>query len=133
MPTRQVRAIYKQRLDEVTKLEKHIVQARARDLAETEHATKEARLDVLETPVKLPPGRCEVCPSASCWCCPAVGAEPHLLHWPLLSEHWEKVADMTVNQYKPLRCVWSLQKSGAPLGQHLTLQARNWHGCDTGS
>ncbi|XP_052579890.1 deleted in lung and esophageal cancer protein 1 isoform X3 [Peromyscus californicus insignis] len=52
----QVRAIYKQRLDEVTKLEKHIVQARARDLAETEHATKEARLDVLETPVKLPPG-----------------------------------------------------------------------------
>ncbi|XP_042137976.2 deleted in lung and esophageal cancer protein 1 isoform X1 [Peromyscus maniculatus bairdii] len=51
----QVRAIYKQRLDEVTKLEKHIVQARARDLAETEHATKEARLDVLETPVKLPP------------------------------------------------------------------------------
>ncbi|XP_036049559.1 deleted in lung and esophageal cancer protein 1 [Onychomys torridus] len=51
----QVRAIYKQRLDEVNKLEKHIVQARARDLAETEHATKEARLDVLETPIKLPP------------------------------------------------------------------------------
>ncbi|KAL1782479.1 deleted in lung and esophageal cancer protein 1 [Sigmodon hispidus] len=51
----QVRAIYKQRLDEVTMLERHIIQARARDLAETEHATKQARLDVLETPVKLPP------------------------------------------------------------------------------
>nr|XP_048279441.1 deleted in lung and esophageal cancer protein 1 isoform X1 [Myodes glareolus] len=51
----QVRAIYKQRLDEVTMLEKHIIQARARDLAETEHATKQTRLHVLETPVKLPP------------------------------------------------------------------------------
>ncbi|XP_041533320.1 deleted in lung and esophageal cancer protein 1 [Microtus oregoni] len=51
----QVRAIYKQRLDEVTMLEKHIIQARARDLAETEHATKQTQLHVLETPVKLPP------------------------------------------------------------------------------
>ncbi|CAO2633252.1 Deleted in lung and esophageal cancer protein 1 homolog [Lemmus lemmus] len=51
----QVRAIYKQRLDEVTMLEKHIIQARARDFAETEHATKQTRLHVLETPVKLPP------------------------------------------------------------------------------
>uniref|UniRef100_A0A8C2MWT3 Deleted in lung and esophageal cancer 1 n=1 Tax=Cricetulus griseus TaxID=10029 RepID=A0A8C2MWT3_CRIGR len=51
----QVRAIYKQRLDEVTMLERHIIQARARDLAETEHATKQTTLNVLETPVKLPP------------------------------------------------------------------------------
>ncbi|XP_040595698.1 deleted in lung and esophageal cancer protein 1 [Mesocricetus auratus] len=51
----QVRAIYKQRLDEVTMLERHIIQARARDLAETEHATKQTKLHVLETPVKLPP------------------------------------------------------------------------------
>ncbi|MEJ1285902.1 deleted in lung and esophageal cancer 1 [Cricetulus griseus] len=50
-----VRAIYKQRLDEVTMLERHIIQARARDLAETEHATKQTTLNVLETPVKLPP------------------------------------------------------------------------------
>lgn len=65
MPTHQVRAIYKQRLDEVTMLERHIIQARARDLAETEHATKQTTLNVLETPVKLPPGRCEGCPPAS--------------------------------------------------------------------
>ncbi|XP_051058224.1 deleted in lung and esophageal cancer protein 1 [Phodopus roborovskii] len=51
----QVREIYKQRLDEVTMLERHIIQARARDLAETVHATKQNRLHVLETPIKLPP------------------------------------------------------------------------------
>lgn len=57
----QARAIYKQRLDEAAMLERHIMQARARDIAETEHTTKQSRLQVVETPVKLPPGRCEVC------------------------------------------------------------------------
>ncbi|XP_050996394.1 deleted in lung and esophageal cancer protein 1 [Acomys russatus] len=51
----QARALYKQRLSEVSMLERHIIQARARDLAETEHATKRDRLHVLEAPVKLPP------------------------------------------------------------------------------
>ncbi|XP_052042966.1 deleted in lung and esophageal cancer protein 1 [Apodemus sylvaticus] len=51
----QARAVYKQRLDEVAMLEKHIIQARARDIAETEHATKQGRLHVVETPIKLPP------------------------------------------------------------------------------
>ncbi|XP_076773714.1 deleted in lung and esophageal cancer protein 1 isoform X1 [Arvicanthis niloticus] len=51
----QARAVYKQRLEEVSMLEKHIIQARARDIAETEHATKQSRLHVVETPVKLPP------------------------------------------------------------------------------
>ncbi|XP_060241055.1 deleted in lung and esophageal cancer protein 1 [Meriones unguiculatus] len=53
----QVREVYKQRLEEVSMLERHIIQARARDLAETEHATRQARQHVLETPVKLPPVR----------------------------------------------------------------------------
>uniref|UniRef100_A0A8C5P4T4 Deleted in lung and esophageal cancer 1 n=1 Tax=Jaculus jaculus TaxID=51337 RepID=A0A8C5P4T4_JACJA len=44
-----------QRLDEVTMLERHIIQARARDLAETERVTNEAKINVLETMVKLPP------------------------------------------------------------------------------
>uniref|UniRef100_A0ABK0LUT3 DLEC1 cilia and flagella associated protein n=1 Tax=Rattus norvegicus TaxID=10116 RepID=A0ABK0LUT3_RAT len=51
----QARAIYKKRLDDVAMLEKHITQARARDIAETEHATKQGRLHVVEAPVKLPP------------------------------------------------------------------------------
>lgn len=59
----QARDIYKQRLDEVAMLERHIFQARARDIAETEHNTKQARLQIVETPIKLPPGRCEVCVS----------------------------------------------------------------------
>lgn len=74
----QARAIYKKRLDDVAMLEKHITQARARDIAETEHATKQGRLHVVEAPVKLPPGRCEVCVCVclsvslrlhSCWYC----------------------------------------------------------------
>ncbi|KAL6081907.1 hypothetical protein STEG23_007270 [Scotinomys teguina] len=70
----QVRAIYKQRLDEVTKLEEHIIQARARDLAETEHATEQARLDVLETPVKLPPVK-----TVFRWCIDNELLQKHLL------------------------------------------------------
>ncbi|NP_796091.2 deleted in lung and esophageal cancer protein 1 homolog isoform 1 [Mus musculus] len=59
----QARAIYKQRLDEAAMLERHIMQARARDIAETEHTTKQSRLQVVETPVKLPPVK-----TAFRWC-----------------------------------------------------------------
>ncbi|XP_031199862.1 deleted in lung and esophageal cancer protein 1 isoform X2 [Mastomys coucha] len=59
----QARDIYKQRLDEVAMLERHIFQARARDIAETEHNTKQARLQIVETPIKLPPVK-----TAFRWC-----------------------------------------------------------------
>ncbi|XP_012502763.1 PREDICTED: deleted in lung and esophageal cancer protein 1 [Propithecus coquereli] len=51
----QIRELYKQRLDEVEMLEKHIIQARARALAEKERAVTQARGQVLEDLVKLPP------------------------------------------------------------------------------
>ncbi|XP_048190439.1 LOW QUALITY PROTEIN: deleted in lung and esophageal cancer protein 1 [Perognathus longimembris pacificus] len=51
----QVQELYKQRLDEVEMLERHIIQARARALAETERATNQARVHFLEPLVKLPP------------------------------------------------------------------------------
>ncbi|XP_019063818.1 deleted in lung and esophageal cancer protein 1 isoform X3 [Fukomys damarensis] len=51
----QIRELYKQRLDEVEMLERHIIQAGARALAETERASNQAQTNVLETPIKLPP------------------------------------------------------------------------------
>ncbi|KAM4815106.1 deleted in lung and esophageal cancer protein 1 [Thomomys bottae] len=51
----QVQKLHRQRLEEVEKLERHIIQARARDLAETERAINQARMHFLEPPVKLPP------------------------------------------------------------------------------
>ncbi|XP_014439834.1 deleted in lung and esophageal cancer protein 1 [Tupaia chinensis] len=51
----QIRELYKQRLDEVEMLERHIIQARARSIAEKERAMTQAQAHVLETPVKLPP------------------------------------------------------------------------------
>lgn len=85
----QARAIYKKRLDDVAMLEKHITQARARDIAETEHATKQGRLHVVEAPVKLPPGRCEVCVCVSAYlsasASTAVGIVLYPCHCPFLN------------------------------------------------
>ncbi|XP_040145947.1 deleted in lung and esophageal cancer protein 1 isoform X2 [Ictidomys tridecemlineatus] len=50
----QIRELYKQRLDEVKMLERHIIQAQARALAETERAMNQAKVHVLEA-VQLPP------------------------------------------------------------------------------
>ncbi|XP_057560762.1 deleted in lung and esophageal cancer protein 1 isoform X5 [Hippopotamus amphibius kiboko] len=50
----QIRELYKQRLDEVEMLERHIIQARARALAE-ERAMHQAKAQVLEPFVKMPP------------------------------------------------------------------------------
>nr|XP_020141048.1 deleted in lung and esophageal cancer protein 1 isoform X2 [Microcebus murinus] len=52
---RQIRELYKQRLDEVEMLERHIIQARARALAEKERAMTQAQSQVLEDLLKLPP------------------------------------------------------------------------------
>uniref|UniRef100_H0WZT8 DLEC1 cilia and flagella associated protein n=1 Tax=Otolemur garnettii TaxID=30611 RepID=H0WZT8_OTOGA len=51
----QIRELYKQRLDEVEMLERHIIQARARALAEKERAMTQAKVHVLQDSVKLPP------------------------------------------------------------------------------
>ncbi|XP_062970663.1 deleted in lung and esophageal cancer protein 1 [Cynocephalus volans] len=51
----QIRELYKQRLDEVEMLERHITQARARALAEKERTMNQARVQVKEVLVKLPP------------------------------------------------------------------------------
>uniref|UniRef100_A0A8C9P8S3 DLEC1 cilia and flagella associated protein n=1 Tax=Spermophilus dauricus TaxID=99837 RepID=A0A8C9P8S3_SPEDA len=50
----QIRELYKQRLDEVKMLERHIIQAQARALAETERAMNQAKVHVLEA-LQLPP------------------------------------------------------------------------------
>ncbi|KAM5280061.1 deleted in lung and esophageal cancer protein 1 [Ctenodactylus gundi] len=52
---RQIRELYKQRLDEFEMLERHIIQARARAVAETERAMNQARAEALDTSIKLPP------------------------------------------------------------------------------
>ncbi|XP_068413976.1 deleted in lung and esophageal cancer protein 1 isoform X2 [Eschrichtius robustus] len=51
----QIRELYKQRLDEVEMLERHIIQARAQALAEKERATHQAKVQVLEPFIKMPP------------------------------------------------------------------------------
>ncbi|XP_060163285.1 deleted in lung and esophageal cancer protein 1 isoform X2 [Globicephala melas] len=51
----QIRELYKQRLDEVEMLERHIIQARARALAEKERAMHQAEVQVLEPFIKMPP------------------------------------------------------------------------------
>uniref|UniRef100_A0A8D0S1E4 Deleted in lung and esophageal cancer protein 1 Ig-like domain-containing protein n=1 Tax=Sus scrofa TaxID=9823 RepID=A0A8D0S1E4_PIG len=51
----QIRDLYKQRLDEVEMLERHIIQARARALAEKERAMHQAKVQVLEPFIKMPP------------------------------------------------------------------------------
>ncbi|XP_047596508.1 deleted in lung and esophageal cancer protein 1 isoform X4 [Lutra lutra] len=53
----RIREVYKQRLDEVEMLERHIIQARARALAEDERITQMAQVHVLDTFVKLPPAK----------------------------------------------------------------------------
>ncbi|MBZ3883328.1 Deleted in lung and esophageal cancer protein 1 [Sciurus carolinensis] len=50
----QIRELHKQRLDEVKMLERHIIQAQARALAETERSMNQAGVHVLEA-LKLPP------------------------------------------------------------------------------
>ncbi|XP_008066530.1 deleted in lung and esophageal cancer protein 1 isoform X2 [Carlito syrichta] len=52
---RQIRELHKQRLDEVEMLERHIIQARARAIAEKERVINQAREQDLEALVKLPP------------------------------------------------------------------------------
>ncbi|KAG8521540.1 Deleted in lung and esophageal cancer protein 1 [Galemys pyrenaicus] len=49
----QIRELYKQRLDEVEMLERHIIQARARALAERERVTKQIQVEATE--FSLPP------------------------------------------------------------------------------
>uniref|UniRef100_A0A452FIH2 DLEC1 cilia and flagella associated protein n=1 Tax=Capra hircus TaxID=9925 RepID=A0A452FIH2_CAPHI len=51
----QIRELYKQRLDEVEMLERHIIQARARALAEKERAMHQAKVQFLEPFIKMPP------------------------------------------------------------------------------
>ncbi|XP_058513175.1 deleted in lung and esophageal cancer protein 1 [Ochotona princeps] len=51
----QIRELYKQRLAEIGMLERHIIQARARALAETERVMNQARGPTDEVLVKLPP------------------------------------------------------------------------------
>ncbi|XP_064133559.1 deleted in lung and esophageal cancer protein 1 [Loxodonta africana] len=53
----QIRELYKQRLDEVEMVERHIIQARARAMAEEERATQQAEAQTLEASnvIKLPP------------------------------------------------------------------------------
>uniref|UniRef100_A0A5F9CDA7 Uncharacterized protein n=1 Tax=Oryctolagus cuniculus TaxID=9986 RepID=A0A5F9CDA7_RABIT len=54
-PPPQIREIYKQRLGEIQMLEQHVIQARARALAETERAVNQAKVQAHEVPVRLPP------------------------------------------------------------------------------
>ncbi|KAB0378116.1 hypothetical protein FD755_009694 [Muntiacus reevesi] len=51
----QIRELYKQRLDEVEMLERHIIQASARALAEKERAMHQAKVQFLEPFIKMPP------------------------------------------------------------------------------
>ncbi|XP_016051691.1 PREDICTED: deleted in lung and esophageal cancer protein 1, partial [Miniopterus natalensis] len=51
----QIRKLYKQRLDEFEMLERHIIQANARALAEKERGMHQARVNVLEPFIKMPP------------------------------------------------------------------------------
>lgn len=54
--TCQVRELYKQRLEEVDMLEKHIIQARARTLAEQERCVQQLGIETLGSVVEMPPG-----------------------------------------------------------------------------
>ncbi|XP_027963026.1 deleted in lung and esophageal cancer protein 1 isoform X5 [Eumetopias jubatus] len=51
----RIRKVYKQRLDEIEMLERHIIQARARALAEKERIMQLAEVHVLDTFLKMPP------------------------------------------------------------------------------
>ncbi|XP_043741750.1 deleted in lung and esophageal cancer protein 1 isoform X3 [Cervus elaphus] len=51
----QIRELYKQRLDEVEMLERHIIQASARALAEKERAMHQVKVQFLEPFIKMPP------------------------------------------------------------------------------
>ncbi|XP_059520387.1 deleted in lung and esophageal cancer protein 1 isoform X2 [Myotis daubentonii] len=51
----QIRKLYKQRLDEFEMLERHIIQASARAIAEKERATHQAKVQALEPSIKMPP------------------------------------------------------------------------------
>ncbi|XP_045055704.2 deleted in lung and esophageal cancer protein 1 isoform X4 [Desmodus rotundus] len=51
----QIRELYKQRLDEFEMLERHIIQACARALAEKERAMHQAKIHDLEPIIKMPP------------------------------------------------------------------------------
>ncbi|XP_039699231.1 deleted in lung and esophageal cancer protein 1 isoform X3 [Pteropus medius] len=51
----QIRELYKQRLDEFEMLERHIIQASARAYAEKERSIHQARVQVLQPILKMPP------------------------------------------------------------------------------
>nr|XP_045758122.1 deleted in lung and esophageal cancer protein 1 [Mirounga angustirostris] len=53
----RIRKVYKQRLDEVEMLERHIIQARARALAEEERIMQLAEVHDLDTFLKMPPAK----------------------------------------------------------------------------
>lgn len=54
--TCQIRELYKQRLDEFEMLERHLIQASARSLAEKERAVHQAKVQMLEPFIKMSPG-----------------------------------------------------------------------------
>lgn len=65
-------------------VERHIIQARARAMAEEERATQQAEAQTLEASnvIKLPPGVCEELPGALHPDSPAVNIFLHLPHCP---------------------------------------------------
>lgn len=81
----RIREVYKQRLDEVEMLERHIIQARARALAEKERIMQQAKVHVLENFITVPPGMYKELPTCPSPDSPAVNILQCLLHCPLSS------------------------------------------------
>ncbi|XP_019650100.2 deleted in lung and esophageal cancer protein 1 isoform X2 [Ailuropoda melanoleuca] len=73
----RIRELYKQRLDEIEMLERHIIQARARALAEKERIMQLAEVHVLDTFVKMPPAK-----SMFRWCVDSELLQKHHLICP---------------------------------------------------
>ncbi|XP_040492890.1 deleted in lung and esophageal cancer protein 1 isoform X4 [Ursus maritimus] len=73
----RIRELYKQRLDEIEMLERHIIQARARALAEKERIMQLAEVRVLDTFVKMPPAK-----SMFRWCVDSELLQKHHLICP---------------------------------------------------
>ncbi|XP_045292512.1 deleted in lung and esophageal cancer protein 1 isoform X4 [Leopardus geoffroyi] len=74
---RRIRELYKQRLDEIEMLERHIIQGRARALAEKERIMQQADVHAQETFIKIPPVK-----SIFRWCVDSVLLQKHHLICP---------------------------------------------------
>uniref|UniRef100_A0A8C9KAK4 DLEC1 cilia and flagella associated protein n=1 Tax=Panthera tigris altaica TaxID=74533 RepID=A0A8C9KAK4_PANTA len=72
-----IRELYKQRLDEIEMLERHIIQGRARALAEKERIMQQADVHAQETFIKMPPVK-----SIFRWCVDSVLLQKHHLICP---------------------------------------------------